>query len=416
MLKKGTGMLLQDSPRFQPNELYPELLGVLGMSPFKGNNSASRDQMFSSHLGQSLVISGSSERYIQTGMEREYGKYTFSKKMPVDVDIIRVIPRYPQSIDAVSIRHNPETLVIYEDAETKMVGYMSLPDFFSHHQYFGFPYKRKPVCSRLRTGEHIAKDTILLDSPSVNDTGGYMPGTEANVAFMSVPGVAEDGLVVRRGFLPKLSFKTYETRVVEWGSKNFPVNAYGDANHYKPHPDIGDLIREDGLLMALRTYDDMFAPVEQSVKKTLEVDPIFDTATYADGPGMKLDGATYTGRVIDIRVMHDINQSTSTPIGMEVQTERYDNARRRFYQEIYSVYQGLVRRHGPKLQTTQEFQQLVVDAISVIGAARKKENEYAERVIMLRRGVPLDDWWVEFVIEYHVTPTIGFKLTDCHGG
>ncbi len=403
-----------------PSEIKRELLGVLGLNPFDAYDSSSRKQMFASHISQALVIEGSTERYIQTGMEREYGKYTFSVKMPVDAEIIRVIERYKHGIDEHSIGHNPETLIIFEDVETKEVGCLSLVDYFSHHQYFGFPYKRKPIVSKLRAGEYIKKGEILQDSPSVTDQGGYKYGRECNVAFMSHPAVAEDGFIVSRDLLKKYRFKTYETRVVEWGSKSYPLNLYGDEFTYKPHPNIGDLIRPDGVLMSLRPHSDAFAPVEMSSRRTREIDPTFDVSYYAAGPGEITDnGKVVSGRVIDIRVMHDPESTVpTTPVGMEAQTRRYNDARLLYYQQIYDVYTRLKRTRGAGLLLSHDFDRLVVEAIAVLGVIRptSSNKETPERVSMQYRGIPLDDWRVEFVIEYTVEPTIGFKLTDTHGG
>lgn len=404
---------------YEKNELHRELLNVLGLSPFDGNNSASRKQMFSSHIGQSLVIDGSTERRVQTGMEREYGKYTFSVKIPVNADIIKIIERYPRSIGAESLNHNPETLVIYENSDTKEIGCVKLTEYFTYHPYFGFKYKPTEALKRLRVGSSVRANTILQDSPSVSENGGYKYGREVNVAFMSHPSVSEDGIMISRDVLPFYKFHTYETRIVEWGSKRFPLNLYGTKDKYKPHPEIGDLIRPDGLLMALRSYDQTFAPVEQSIYSTMEVDPIFDRMVYAAGPGFK-DKHTVTGRVIDIRVMHDPESALPlTPVGMETQSERYDNARRRYYQSIYDEYTRLSRDRGDRLQISLEFYRLVLEAYSVLDSQRQRSGdgkENSERVTKLHRHVPLDDWRVEFVIEYEITPNIGFKFTDCHGG
>lgn len=396
-------------PGFIPSELDPRILGVLGLSLFDDKNSAARKQMFSSHIGQALVVKGATERTIRNGMENEYGKYTFSVKMPVDADIIRLIERYPTTgMGDGSIAHNPETLVIYENDDTKEVCCLSLQDYFSHHQYFGFRYVRRPAMRTLRTKPSIAKGTILQDSPAVTENGGYKFGVQCNVAFMSHPAVSEDGILISRDVLDKFSFKKYETRVVEFGSKYYPLNTYGDENNYKIFPDIGEVVREDGVLMALRPYDERNAVVEQSRLSTMTIDPSYDRRVYADGAG---------GRVIDIRVMHDPESAIpTTPVGMELQAEKYNAARLRYYQEIYNVYERLRRERGPALLISHEFHRLVVEAYSVLGPTKKREGESPERVTKMYKNVPLDDWRIEFVIEYDVTPTIGFKLTDTHGG
>lgn len=383
-----------------PNQIHPDLMGISALNPWSGNDSSSRGQMYANHLTQALVINGATERFCQTGMEREYGKYTFSVKMPVDAQIIRTIERYRNKIGKDYIASNPQTVIIYEDVATKEIGIVSVASYCSYHQYFGFEYKTKPAWSNIYAGSYIAADTILMDSPSVTDNGGYKYGIELNMAFMSHPAVSEDGIMISRDALPRLGFKTFETRVVEFGNKRFPLNLYGDAENFKPFPDIGDHVRPDGLLMCLRSYDRELAVVEQGIYDLAEPDFIFDKATYT--------GAN--GKIIDIRIHHD-NKSTQagTPAGMETQPEKYDLARRQFYQDIVSEYSRLRRERGDGLRITPEFHRMVIEALSVV-------QESPNRILKLYRQAPLDDWRIEFVIEYETVPTIGFKATDCHGG
>lgn len=290
-----------------PNQLFRDLMGVSGLNPWDGNDSSSRKQMYASHIGQILVINGSTERFCQTGMEREYGKYTFKQTMPVDAEVIKVIQRYPPHLGENRIAMNPQTIVIYEDVNTKEVGMLDLRDYCSYHQYFGFEYKRtRAWFETLRTGALIAAGTVLMDSPSITEDGGYKYGRECNMAFMSHPAVSEDGIAISEDVLPLFSFKTYETRVVEWGSKRFPLNLYGTPDNFKPFPDVGDLIRPDGLLMALRSYNKELAVVQQGIYDLMEPDFIFDKLIYPAGPGKEIRKENGTivksGRIIDIRI------------------------------------------------------------------------------------------------------------------
>lgn len=397
-------------PISEPNQLLRQLLGVCGLNPWKGANSASREQMFSSHIGQTLVIAGATPRFCQTGMEREFGKYTWNVKMPKTGRVIRRIDRYRTSAGYDSIisddNQNPQSIVIFESSDpSKEIGVINLTKYCSQHQYFGFPYVPRPARGKLVQDVEIQEGEVFLDSPSVTKDGDYMYGRQCNVAYMSIPGVAEDGIVISRDVLEKFRFRTYETRVVEWGSKRFPLNLYGDDLKYKPFPDIGDMVREDGLLMMLRSYDESLAIVEQSSAALRQPDFTFDKATYVPTGG----------RVVDIRVHHDANnQMSGTPEGMDAQPLRYDRARRAFYQDILSEYNRLKSKHpGYAPRLSPEFHRLVVEAISVVG---KNSQSPSESIKKLYRQAPLDDWRVEFVIEYEITPTIGFKLTDCFGG
>ena len=76
------------------NELSPELLAVHALNFATANNAPARGVMFAGHFAQRPVIDGSEPNLIQTGVEEEFGQYTFKAKMPEDGTILQVIPRY----------------------------------------------------------------------------------------------------------------------------------------------------------------------------------------------------------------------------------------------------------------------------------------------------------------------------------
>lgn len=389
----------------QPNELATDLLSISAMNPLHQHVSSSRAYMYANHLGQMLTIAGSNERTIQSGIEREVAKYTFKIEMPCNGEILDVIERYTKSLGKGSIKENPETIVIYEDVETKQIGMIRLVAQSINHQYFGFKYKLKDTLMQLIKGRFIPKGTIFMDSPSVTDDGGYKYGIQANVAYMTHPATSEDGVLISRDMLPKLGFKTYESRVVEWGTSEFALNLYGDLDdldEYKPFPDIGDVIRDDGVLMALRSNQpDELAVVEKGIDDTRNIDYTFDNTIYANGPG---------GKIVDIKIHHDLINNNYAERHMDGQPQKYDDARRIFYKRIIDVWKRLYKQRGEALQITPEFNRLVVEARSV------DTEPGAARISKLYRQEPLDKYRVEFTIEYSIIPSIGFKITDGCGG
>jgi len=396
--------MANETPKLKPtapNQLRADLLSVSGLNPWVGHNSSSRVQMFSSHISQKLVIAGATEKRCQSGMEAEFAKYTFSVKMPCDGRIIKNIHRYPKTVGKDQIAFNPQTVVIYEDEKTNEVGIINIPLYCSYHQYFGYEYKAKSAINKLVPGQFIPKDTIFMDSPAVTDDGGYKYGAEVNMAFMSHPSVSEDGIMISEDVLDTFKFKIYENRVIEWGSKRFPLNIYGDKDNFKPFPEIGEYIRDDGVLMILRSFDKSLSPVEQSIYDLMEPDYIFDKALYVSGPG---------GKIVDIKVHHEDSVQSPTPMGMEVQIEKYDKARKTFYMEIINEYKRLKKARGDALRLTPDFSRLIVEAYTAT------DNSDNQRINKLYRHTPIDDYRVEFVIEYEIVPTIGYKLTDTSGG
>jgi hypothetical protein len=410
--------------RYEPNQLYPELSNVMSLSPFDGTVSASRKQMFgASHTAQCLVFEKSTPRRIQTGAEIQYGNATFSTKVERDCKVQAMIPFYnTKSIGLDAIRHNPETVVIVEYQDNGEIDCISLKEFFSNHQYFGFKYQNTEAARGLRgpsapgkqDGSEFKAGTILQDSKSKRPDGNYCYGINLNVMFASFPEVAEDGVVLSEEAVPYLKIRKYEKRTVAYGSTHFALNIYGDENNYKPFPEIGDYVREDGLLMALRSYSDVYSPVEMSLAATREVNYIFDKPTYV--PAAKADRKTGTrhgaGRVIDIRVSHDISRSPFSPNICNEQALKYERAARIFYREVLRQYETM-RHNKRNLRITHNFKNLIKHAYSVIQEEATNEDQ---RVQKIYRASPMDDFTIEFVVEYEAYPTEGYKMTDAWGG
>jgi len=408
---------------FALNELTAELLSINSLNPWSAHDSSSRATMFSSsHISQTLVINGAGPRRCQSGTESEFGRFTFKHKLPCDAAVIRTIPKYRQTIGADSIADNPSTLVIYEDIATKRVGILELIKYSTaidnKHQHFGFKYDFNALADELRPDTKIRKGTVLGDSPAVKGTGvydSYNYGVETNVAFMGIPGIIEDGIVVSESYLKKITSTGFEKRTASWGKKYYPLNLYGDKNRYKPFPDIGDKIRDDGLLYALRPYDDLLGPVEMDPESLMEPDYIFDKLVYGI-PG---------GTVVDVNVHHDTtNKVPPTPVGMEDQANKYYQALLQYYRSILDTYNDLKKDRRGGLEITPEFHRLVVEAMSYVGFEdnpatnyiRRKDPLVRRRVQKLYRRNDIDDWRVEIAFEYPVVPNIAFKLTELHGG
>lgn len=393
-----------------PNELKAEVLGFHAISPFGVNhNSASRGTMASSHFSQKLTLLEGDEKLIQTGFEKEIGKYTFSIKAPVNMRIITVIDRYPQSVGKDAIPMNPEQYIIYEDLDDRSIGCIHVPRYISHHPYFGFELKPTEDMTKVVSGNTIEKDTILMDSMAVCDNGSYRYGVNLNVALMSHPAVSEDGILISEDVLDRLKFKIYDKRVISFGERFWPLNLYGTSEYYKPFPEIGEYIHPSSAIMVLREMDTSLIPVEMSIYDCKEIDHVFDTAIYVRGPN---------GRVVDIKVYHQDAAITSTPTGMMSEMDKYSRAMTIFHTRIREIESKLRFEHKQRygtdtLNLKPEFHHLVKESLIYLNWVNKKNK--SQNINMMFRKVPLDDYRIEFVIEYDMKPTLGSKLSDHHG-
>jgi len=389
----------------QRGELGVDLLGVNGLDPFFGNNSSPRKAMMSTQIGQAPILDGNEPRRIFTGMDLEYSKYTFDIKFPCDATVLKVIRKYPPSAGLEGIRHNPVTAILYEDYYDpfKTVGVIVVPEYMSLHQDFGFSYKRRSeVWERLAPGTQFAEGEVLAASPAVKENGQYGYGLEAEATFLSMPGTIEDGFVVSESFLKRATPTTYNTVVGNWGRKTFPLNLYGDENHYKPFPDIGDRIRDDGVVFALRDIDVNLGIAEMTPRALREIDHGFDRRLYGK-PGAK---------VVDVTVYHDDRLNPShTPVGMDIQARKYYEAQASFYQTLMDEYHRLKRRRKGNLKITPEFNRLLVEAQVFLPTPMDRR-----KLTRMYRLETLDEWRVELTYEYKMPAGEGYKISDLFGG
>lgn len=397
-----------------PNELYPQLISLSSLNPTKAHDSSPREVMFTGNLNQFLTISGSTPRRLQTGVERRFGETTPSIRFDCAAEIIRLIARYPRGIGQGAIRYNPSTIVLYENQETKEIGMLDVARFHCSHQHFGFEYKTTDVYENLLPGSCIEEGTIIADSPNVREDGQYMFGLETNVAYMSDNSVIEDGIKVSDAYLKRITPTGFGTRIISFGANHYPINLYGTEQQYKPFPDIGDHVRTDGLLFALREHDPLLSVVNMTPKALLTPDYIYDRKTYAEPDAV----------IVDIKVERNTNPKIPRmPVGMDEQLYKYYNADTVFYKKILDEYYALLKERRGGLKLDPLFHGLVVEAIDRLGSDYVYKDKWSNmekldalKVNKLFRNAPLDEWRVVITYKYHSVPAEGFKLTDCHGG
>ena len=389
-----------------PSDLHPEFLSNNSMDPWVDVNSSPRKVMFAGHLPQALVISGSEERYWQTGTEARFGEYNFAMKAPGDIEILKVINRFPRSHTANSSIKNPQSIVVYRDINTRQIGILDMRDHCLEHQYFGFSYRKTEHYRRIAKGEVFEEGIEFMVSPSIKPGGGYGYGVNLMFANMSHPGVSDDSMIVSESAAKKMQFDIIETRTGSWGQNRYALNSFGTADNCKLFMDVGERIREDGYLMGTREHDERLSVTGMGVYDTMMVDTLYDECLYTRS------GSNYGGgTVVDIMVYND---NRSLPNGMNVQVEKYRDLTDRFYREILDTYTELLRSHNGKMNITNEFHRLVVEACAMTDYDVIVDKQKL-MVQKLFHKAPIDDWRVEFKIQYTITPGIGNKGTGCAG-
>lgn len=400
-------------------KVVEELIGLHAMNSFINHCSSARGTMMSSHFSQSLVLNDGEEKIIQTGLEKQFGDNTFAKKPEEDVRIVKIIDRY-NSVEYNGINAIVEKTFIVESLETGEIDYIDVPYYNKLHQYFGFKYNINPDIDKFKVGDILPKGYILADSPSVGKNKGYMYGVNGNLALINIPETTEDGVVISKSFAEKLNYTIFESRVVEFGANYFPLNIYGDDNNYKPFPDIGELVNQDSVIMALREYNERLSPALTSINDVRDFDPLFDKVTYVNAPGeeklmkdFKHGGYKKVnyGKVVDIKVWSTPKSSKKVYTGVAEMFNKYVEGYKKYYTDLLRVYDELsydkLRNKQVKKEVllSDRLHRLIIEAMSIA-------NPNNDKITYKNRNELLDLYRIEFVIEYTCTANIGSKVSD----
>lgn len=398
-------------------KIREELLSFHAMNPFCAQTSSSRSYMMSSHISQSLPIYGGAEKIIQSGLEKQFGENTFSKKIEGgDFKVIKVIPRY-RGISATSVSTVVHVTIIGQNTETGEYDAIEIPYHHSTHSQFGFKYKWDiDVIKNLNPGDIIPSGTVLANSPAVKENNGYAFGANANLCLLALPETSEDGMIISESFSKRLVYDLYETRHVEFGADNFPLNVYGDNETYKPFPEIGELVNKNSVLMVLRNYDENLSHSLTSKKDVREYDPVFDKPIYVKGPGDIVEtsiGDVMTSEIVDIKAYTCPKYKRDVLTGTIDIVEKYVSGLKTYYQDIVETNEEIVKEHYKRyhdnnIKYTNRFHRLVVEALAI-------NNQETNKISYSYRNEQLDLYRLSFLIKNVVRAAVGNKCSDSYG-
>jgi len=397
-------------------KIIEQLVGIHSMNPFTPSNSSSRSYMLTSHFSQDISLLHGDTSIVQSGLESQFSKNTFSAKAEEDVVVLRTITRY-NGVTINTVNAQTELLVIVADSNTGEIDYIDLPTHHTLHQYFGFEYKWNwDKLSELTRGSLLRKGEVLAGPHTVGENNAYKYGVNANIALMSLPEVAEDSVVISKSLAEKLSYKIYETRVINFGENKYPLNVYGDVNNYKAFPEIGELVRDDGILTVLRDIDDELSPALVTKNDVMTFNPIFDEAIYVKGPGevKTIHGMEYkSGVVKDIKAIFNPKFKKDIYTGTANDVVKYVNGYKKYHEDIIKAYEELKEEHrklykDSDLKISEKFHRLLIDAYAIV-------NPDNNKIAYSYRKDECDLYRVEVTIEYTLKAIPGSKISDKAG-
>lgn len=383
-------------------------------NPWDKHNSASRKQMANQHAQQACPLPLSELPRIMTGMEKQMGEYTQGVTIEEDCIVIAVLNKYRAGLGKNNVRGNSLITLIVQLQACGTYDIINIETYSTTQEVFGLEFEILPIVQQLRPGFPLAKGTELSRSPSIKEGGMYGTGINLNTLYCTLPACIEDGFLISDEVAERAAPYYIIKRKVNWGAKSFPVNIYGDKDNYKPHPGIGECVRDDGLLFATRATDPLFEALDMHPDNLMRPDFVHDDRAFAPAGAKVLDIVVHS-------TVDDRKGKPSTPMNMELFTKIYSDKASDYYKSLLTFYDNLKRKE-PRHRLTPKLQRAIVEAIGdrpndaetrkKIGTGNGDRSSLISKTYKMSK---LDEWTVEITLGYSKPLKNGAKLTTRHG-
>lgn len=382
-----------DSKEFQSDlTVRPELLGSPALlTRFLPNTSSQRSLMSGNALPQAEILHGSECARIQTGFETKYGRYQFDvSSRDQDVQILEVIPKFKVSVRNDQIRNNPTLTVIYLGSDDGRIGYFDVNSYTELHSGFGY-INKKMNQFRLTKGDYIPKEVKFVSAPN-HDDDIYEMGTMVNSCYIPMWDTTDDAFVISKSLAKRMEHTVIDTVIINIKADSIPLNLYGDDLDYKCFPDIGEVVRDDGIIMGFRQKNENTFLTDITARALCEPEHLHDDI-YLAPPGAEIiDVQLFTNQ----KVYPTLNDSPF------VQLMHYQDQHHEYYAAIIDAYERL-KKEGYKCRP--EFTNLVTKCK---GWCYYKGGK---SMILMDKKEPVDFIRVKLTYAYTQKVNHGFKIT-----
>lgn len=368
-------------------------------------SSAGRLGMFASMITQTLIVDGCELNHLFSGTEMDYGKYAFDfSSRTQDVEILDVFPKYRAiNTSANKEAKNPQTMVIYRGKEDGQIGYFTVDRYFYMSDGFGCENKfSRNINAFLKKGMILPKDEKLVFQP--NQKGNrYCYGLNCNTAFMTLSQTNEDAMVISESLAKRLESLEMRRVIINIRQDYRPLNLYGDDTVTKIIPDIGERVRDDGILFAARRISTTTYAADTDPVALRESQPLCDT----------LVTVPKNATVADIEI-YSSKRGTAT---MYHQVVKYQDGLREYHERIYNSYVTLGR---PK-NISPAYSTLVANSINHLIAAGRDPGNFVRRGQRTKLEIegmdnhPIECIQMVVTLKVKRKVTLGMKLSGVDG-
>lgn len=314
--------------------------------PHVNSSDAQRDQMFASHLSQTVHLVKPEYPKVFTNFEDQFGEYSIAyKKADDDFKIIAKIPKNALNYD-----------LIIQYTRTKVYDVIHFRK--AEHITEEYGYGKIDCLENKSSGDIIHAGDYIYKTPNYDDEGNFGYGTNLKAAFLSWKGLTyEDAVVISKSAAEKLKSYKVEESLISVNTNDVLLNIYdnGEYGVYHSFPHVGEHTLNN-VLVASRREESQKLLYNFQYDKMTKIEPN-DDVTYTNG-----------GKVVDIDIY------CNTPI------EVLQNKKNEFVQEVVAILEEQNKYYKKCAEELEKILPVATekDSVSVM-TPEEKAAYYAER-------------------------------------
>lgn len=238
-----------------------------------------RKLMFGTNLDQRLPLLDADVPYISTGFENQFGEYSSSfENAKKTFTVIAKIPKF---------KNNPGShyYLITEDNNMQL-GVIERVQYKHVTESYGYLYNNS-VLDSMQVGTTIFEGQKLRRSQSFDDYDNRKDGKNLLLLFNSSEYTMEDAIIISESCAHKLASPLIHKVKFVINDNDIPLNMYGDDEHYRILPELGQFINE-GILCILRKEKKEESLFSQSFNR-LSIPTVSDEKIIVSGQVVDID-------------------------------------------------------------------------------------------------------------------------------
>lgn len=344
--------------------------------------SSSRSIMFTSHLKQLVALNNPEFPKVFTNYENTFGRLSSAfNKTKSELTVYKIIPKF-------SWKPKHLYTVFFYDAKANKYSCVQKKIAEELTEKFGYGFNNEKL-DELEAGDVLKEGTTLWKSTSYDEYENYCFGANALTGYLIDNRTIEDAVVCSESFAKKMEAKEVETVKITINDNDLLLNLYGDLDHHKGFPDIGEKIKRK-LICSKRRVDSNQILFDMKKSNLIESNSLNDKEYYSKG------------KVIDIDIYCNQAIEDIPKVASNEQLIQYLENQERYWKEI--------------LETCEEIENSGAEYDSDIGFLLGRARNYLNPDYKWKDNDSIfNNMIMEISVERNVPLNIGYKISGRYG-